>query len=388
MAASNQSASRFLDFSRRLQATPTAPFREQWMCAVVDSILAGMPGVRVSCDRYGNRVARLRRGNPAGPPVAFIAHLDHPGFLFPTAMAANGNGSGAARFEATFEGRVATEYFAGSSVRFFRSADDPGIPARILSTTEPLPESGNRLVTLEAAEPVQGAMLGMWDVEPFAVRDGMLHARACDDLGGCAAMLEALRRLAEGDAADLDIALVLTRAEEAGFCGLLCLLEDPGFSDLLDPSSLFLSVETSGETNEIRAGDGAVIRVGDRSTTFDGAVVDLLWGLANAHGLSARRALMDRGTCEATAVARAGLRAGGICIPVRNYHNQDAAAGRIAPEAVSLDDAEALVELIRLLATACGEGAQPRAVIAHDYDQFLLKGQDLLRPVPLEPGTA
>mgnify|MGYP005852872213 CR=1 FL=1 len=374
--------SHYTRIAERLMRIPTAPFREHWMCAAIDRMVACLPGVELSCDGFGNRIARLRRGNPSGPPVVFVAHLDHPGFLFPTeAGIAQGAGG---RFEATFEGRVETRYFAGSRARFFRSPDDPGVAARVTSTSDDLPESGNRLVVLEAGESIDGATLGMWDVEPFRVdATGLVYSRACDDLAGCAAMLEALRRLAESAAPDLDFSLVFSRAEEAGFCGLLCRLDDPGFEEHLSPDSLFLSVETSGEVGEARVGSGAIIRVGDRSTTFDGGIVDLLWGLASGSSLRARRALMDRGTCEATAFARAGLRAGGVCIPVRNYHNQDPATGRIAPECVSLADAEALVELIRGLGEACGQGDQPRAVVAHDYGRYLKKGLGGLCPVPL-----
>jgi len=351
------------------------------MCEALDRLLAAIPGVRVTVDRFGNRLARISRGETHGSPVAFIAHLDHPGFILPEGAYPH---SGTDRvFEMLFEGRVATEFFAGSYIRLFRSADDTGISARILETTEELPEIGARRVTVEAAESPEGTVLAMWDVPVFeAGEDGFLRARVCDDLAGCAALVESLRRLSASDATQLDYTVIFTRAEEAGFCGLLCLLSEE-LPAGLGPDTLYLSVETSGETPGVSLGGGAIIRCGDRSTTFDGGIVDLLAGLTAANGINARRALMDRGTCEATPVARAGLRAGGVCIPVRNYHNQDLAKRTIAPEAVSIADAEALVAMMVSLGIACGEGTQPKSIILHDYDQYLRKGQNSLAPLPL-----
>ncbi|MBX3727978.1 MAG: M20/M25/M40 family metallo-hydrolase [Candidatus Sumerlaeia bacterium] len=373
--------SQYLTIAERLMRVPTAPFREHWMCGELDSLLATIPGVKVRCDAFGNRIARLARGESVGAPVIFVAHLDHPGFVFDgDGPYRNGHDS---TFHARFEGRVMTRFFPGAAVRFFRSRDDEGVPARIVEVSEDLPETGNRLVVFESGESIDGAVLGMWDLPAFRVgEDGFLRSRACDDLAGCAAMIEALRRLAESDDAPLDFTLIFTRAEEAGFCGLLCLIEDPDFASLVNPDALFLSVETSGEVGPVVAGEGAIIRCGDRSTTFDGALVDLLWGLTGAQEINARRALMDKGTCEATPLARAGLRAGGVCMPVRHYHNQDFSSGLIATEMVSVADAEALVAMIAALGRACGAGTQPRPIIPHDYTRYLMKGRAGLVPVP------
>lgn len=370
---------------RLLNSVPTAPFREEWAAAEALRQLRAMPGVEVEADAFGNLVARLRRGPAAQSTATFVAHLDHPGFLLPPAGVPAGSGR---VVEAVFEGRVGDEYFPGAPVRLFRAADDPGIPGRVVEAAPVDPLEDNRQpVVIEASGPAEGAVLAMWDVEPFARRNGILSARVCDDLAGVSALLEMLDGFSA--AADpVDVAVVLTRAEEAGFCGLLCLLEAPRLPELLPDDTVFISVEISAENASVRLGDGAVIRVGDRSSTFDGRVADSMAHFAAARGIRARRALMDGGTCEATAFARAGWRTGGVCAPVRNYHNQGADPRAIAPEQVASADLQGLHDLCRGLALACNAGVDSApGPDDGSFARFLAKGRRHLAP-PTPESTA
>jgi putative aminopeptidase FrvX len=345
--------------------------------ATLDEILAAIPGLQQQVDRFGNRIVRLTRGPRQDCFPVFVAHLDHPGFLLePT-------GQEASSHPAIFEGRVLSEFFPGSAVRLFRSATDEGVIAHVRTAGEEDLATDNRGIILESAVPVKDAVLAMWDVEPFAVRDGFVHARSCDDLAGCAAILAALQLLAEGTA-PVDVAAVFSRAEEAGFCGVLCLLEEE-LPSLLSTQAVYISVENSSERPGVSCGDGAMIRLGDRMSTFDGPTADHLWRVAKANRVNARRMLMDGGTCEATVFARKGFRASGICIPLRNYHNMDRKSGKIAPEAISLADAEAVVQLIALYAA---EFLSPAAVHepSLDFDLFLRKGNAFL-PQELSPAA-
>jgi endoglucanase len=192
-----------------------------------------------------------------------------------------------------------------------------------------------------------------------------------------------LHRLA-ASGEDVDVAVILTRAEEAGFCGLLCLLDEPRLPALVPGDTIFVSVEISREMPSVRLGEGAVIRAGDRSSTFDGRVTDTLAGLAAANGIVARRALMDGGTCEATAFARAGLRTGGVCAPVRGYHNQDPESHHVVAEQVALADLIALEALCRGLAVACNRGEQAPVGASIPFDRFLAKGRRELLSLPSE----
>ncbi len=363
---------------KELVTVPTAPFREHWVCEVLDELLAGIPGVTLTIDRYGNRMARLKRGEPSGPPLVFVAHTDHPGFVFPeTGAESRELPDDTYRCTALFEGRVRDEFFVNGNVRLFRSNDDPGIAGVITMATPVDPVTDNRVIEISTQENPEGALLAMWDVDVFEETPTLYRGRVCDDLMGCAAMVEALARLSESSEA-IDVAMLFTRAEEAGFCGTLCILNDQELREALNPESLFVSVEISGETPEIQLGEGSVIRVGDQSTIFDGEMANLIWSAATTSGINARRALMDRGTCEATPISLAGLRVGGICSPVRNYHNMNTESGAVDAEAVSISDCEALVGLITEVTRFVGAGTLPNVKIVSEFELFIQKGQDCL----------
>jgi putative aminopeptidase FrvX len=248
----------------------------------------------------------------------------------------------------------------------------------VRTAAEESASTDNRGIILETSESADGAVLAMWDVPTFQVREDLLHARVCDDLAGVAAILAALDRLAHRDD-PVDVAAIFSRAEEAGFCGVLCLLAEEQLHPLLSEDGIYISVENSSERPGVTCGDGAIIRLGDRATTFDGPTADLLWRVGREAGIKTKRMLMDGGTCEATVFARKGLRASGLCIPLRHYHNMDRSTGRIAPEVISISDAEAVTSLIE--GFTIHHNNPSRLGPEMDFDLFLRKGlEHLTRP--------
>jgi endoglucanase len=182
-----------------------------------------------------------------------------------------------------------------------------------------------------------------------------------DDLGGVVSMLEALRRIAARNE-PVDVIMLFTRAEEAGFRGALLLCMDPERENLLPNDSVVISVECSSQRATTPVGGGAVLRIGDRTTVFDPPMCRQLEltakELAKEQGLRPLvRALMDGGTCEATAFNQFGYRAAGVCLPLGNYHNMDRENGRIAEEFISLRDADDLVATMETLPIRHAGGA-------------------------------
>lgn len=118
---------RLIEIARELLQTPTAPFREQWICTVLDDIIARIPGAETTVDRWGNRMVKLSPPHlsPDTPPIVFVAHLDHPGFL------PDGIDPETGLLRAKFEGRVFDGFFEGEPVRLFRFAEDTGVRAII-----------------------------------------------------------------------------------------------------------------------------------------------------------------------------------------------------------------------------------------------------------------
>ena len=73
-------ADRALDFLARLGAQPAIAFHENGVATAVRGALTEI-GVSCRTDNFGNIIARLPGSHPeSAPPIAFMAHMDHPGF--------------------------------------------------------------------------------------------------------------------------------------------------------------------------------------------------------------------------------------------------------------------------------------------------------------------
>jgi putative aminopeptidase FrvX len=375
-----------VEICRMLQSIPTAPFCEEWMCAQLDVLLGQIPDLELSVDRFGNRLAVFPAQLAPGiqdDPIVFVAHLDHPGFVCKSASA---DGK---MIEAEFEGRVFDEYFGPKPVRVFSDAKKPGIAGIIREWTPRSETTNNRRILIETVEEVRNPVLAMWDVEPFAMNDGVLSGRACDDLYGVAAIIWALRQMASSkQPRKRTVAGFFTRAEEAGFCGALAAVTDPEIRKTLPEDALFVSVEISRENTAAPLGGGAVIRLGDKAGLFNPRgvtdLMELILPRSEQFNSTPRRVLMDGGTCEATAFSAQGLRAAGLCAPVRNYHNMVEGTTQLAPEQVSLNDLQDLGEMI-LLAGMGGEHTEKKEVsILEKLPNFAQLGRERLNFIPIQ----
>jgi len=274
---------------RSVLSTPTAPFHEYHVARVLRGLLGNLPHVALREDPFGNLLATYRRGRRRAK-LAFAAHMDHPGWV-----RAGGR-----------------EEFLG------------GVPKERLGS-HPVEWFGD---------------FGMWKLAPFDLRDGLVRSRACDDLVGCAAIVAMFLELEEAGA-EVTAHGIFTRAEEVGFVGAIELAKRWPF-----PSEVcFVSLETSAPRGGAEQGKGPAIRVGDRSSVFhDGVVAELLDAAAEAR-IPHQRALLDGGSCEATAMNLHGIPAAGISVLLGNYHNCPPERG-IAEESVSLADVKGLVKLV------------------------------------------
>ncbi len=312
--------SELLGLARRFLAIPTAPYHEHAVRAAVEADCRAM-GLAPQRDRAGNVL--VKRGRRRGAPLVLVAHMDHPGFAV----------VGPRRLE--FLGNVPREMFVGSRVRVGTTV------ARITRVVAERPA----VRELEVDRAVRGE-LGMWALPPVTFRAGKLHGPSVDDVLGTVVLLATLRE------AGGPVWCVFTRAEEVGFHGAIELAR----AGVLPTGALVVSVEMSRERPWARIGQGPVVRVGDRRWVFDAEATAFLMESARAAGVTAQRALMDGGTCEATAFAAWGCRVGGVCLPLGHYHNIGPGA-RPRAEYLSVADLEGLV---RLLASATARWADQR----------------------------
>ena len=180
----------------------------------------------------------------------------------------------------------------------------------------------------------------MWDLPAFEVKDGRIYSRACDDLVGCVCIVAMLREL-ERTKAKCAVYGLFTRAEEVGFVGAIHLAKN----GVIPKSTTVISLETSSaKGGPVEFGKGVIIRIGDKTSVFDSATSLLLREAAESAKLPHQRALMQGGTCEATAFPLYGYRAAAMCVALGNYHNC-AENDRIDSEYVSVQDALGMAKL-------------------------------------------
>jgi len=335
---------------RDLLALPTVAFVEDAVLDYLCRACQSLAGVSCRTDRFGNLLVRYRHRPRAGTPLAFSAHVDHPGFVAQRMVSRR-------TLRASFRGGVAAEYFRGAKVRFFSGGRwVRGRVRRVarvrevyrLVGTMRLPEE--TLVDVE--HPVERNSPGMWDLPEPALRGDIVTARGCDDVAGAAALLALLQRLSRRRSR-AEVYCLFSRAEEVGFIGAIAACK----AGTIPRRVPIISIETSSDRGGgATVGDGPILRVGDRASTFDPALTGFCQAVAERLARRRRtfryqRKLMAGGTCESTAFMAYGYASTGICLALGNYHNMDVRRRRIASERISLSDWKRMVDWFEALVT-------------------------------------
>ena len=323
---------RALDILARLGAQPATSFMEDGVARVVREVLdeANVPH---RTDGYGNIIAHLPGSatDDSLPPIAFMAHMDHPGF---EAVAVDGD----FLVGAAMGGVPQSSFEAGVPLQVML----PGGERLAAITAGPFGEAAERkaLISLEDASRLAEVPLPasvVFDLVDFQLEDGYIRMRALDDLAGCGSTLAMLTALAEESPAG-DVYGVFTRAEEVGLVGARLLAE----AGTLPKETLVVSLESSRTLPGAEIGNGPVIRVGDAGFTFNADAESALNRAretlqARPEGFKVQRQLMSGGTCEASAFSVYGYRTTGIAFPLGNYHN-GAPDGGIEAEYIHEED--------------------------------------------------
>ena len=326
----------------RLGANPATSFYEDGVASVVETILSEL-GLTFQKDDYGNIIAHIPGQSPppesgAGrnSPIAFVAHLDHPGF---EVIAREGD----LLVGKALGGVPATSFNSGTPLQVLLD-DGQRLPA---TTAGPHGNTEDRQVLIQLAQPQPLPLPrpAVFDLVDFELDGEFIRMRALDDLAGCSSILAALAVLSRQSPPG-DVYGVFTRAEEVGLVGARLLAE----AKTLPLETLVVSLESSRTLPGAELGGGPVIRVGDAGFTFnadaEAALVKARETLqARPEGFRVQRQLMSGGACEASAFALYGYRTTGIAFPLGNYHN-GAPEGRIEAEFIHRDDFTGGVELI------------------------------------------
>ncbi len=341
---------RAVELLRELGRRPAAPFFEQGAAEYIFGALSRL-GLNPARDAWGNVVARYRN-LPSGaeqPPIAFAAHMDHPGFEIVD------TGSDPALAKAL--GGIPAASLAQATPVLILASDGSRVPAETVPMDGGVSrrETGVRLpggMSMEPPVPV------VFDLPDFVLDGDTLRMRALDDLAGCAAILAATERLVQ-EGAETDVFAVFTRAEEAGLFGARLMAE----AQTLPMETLVVSIESSPVIPGVAQGDGPVIRTGDAAFTFDADAEQVLAAARESirsrePGYRCQRQLMSGGVCEATAFAVFGYQATGIAFPLGNYHNGTKGLrdpeGGVDAEYIRLSDFLGGVELVHEAAKSVG----------------------------------
>lgn len=342
---------------------PTTSGREGRVVDWVKAWVERREDIKLVTDAAGNLLLTVKGRKAKTAPVIATAHMDHPGFVVESVAGRD--------VTAAFRGSVMPEYFPDAAVEFFDIRDGRHA-GKVVSYDS---DSKKAMVQLKTPSSVLGiGSVGRWRFAPprLGVKRGLLHAPACDDLAGVAAALTALDQ-ARKKPELRHFGVLLTRAEEEGLLGAIAAARDGTCPD----DSRILSIETSRSFPDSPIGDGPIVRVGDLSSVFDADLTNRLTQVARDNKLVHQRKLMAGGSCEATAFGAYGLSATGLCLALGNYHNQadidgvkaGTAKALVAPEIISLDDFDGLVNLMLAAAKGIdGAGSDIRSRLDAAFD--------------------
>ena len=361
---------------KRLNMLETAPYDEAAVRGVLHQWLRELR-LPFEVDPFGNTTVRVRYGHPRRQ-VAYVAHLDHPGFRV-TAVK-NGEVTCAA------EGGLPTIGIRGAKVIFPRTAVGR-ISGRVASAKVVVVKGRARIEVARVKVSVKGPTpavgdFAVLDLPAFRQSGHRLKLRVADDLAGCSAIVAALSDLSQQTSA-VDIVGLFTRAEEVGFHGSLA----AAIENRLPRDTMIISVECSRAYGDLTLGKGPVVRLGDRTGPFHPRAAALLSGAAQELAkkkFAYQSALMSGGTCEATAFAAFDYATAGIALPLVAYHNQGARG--VVPEEIDVRDLEGTARLIVAASLRAGAGIEDIELLRNELILSSQDGRDRLRE-PIDPAT-
>ena len=333
-----------------LTAIPTAAGREDRVIAWIEQWVSAQNGISLKRDRFGNLLLKQTRAS-SKKPIYITAHLDHPAFVVRKQIDEQ-------HLEMEFRGGVNDAYFVDALVEVFDNEGN-GYTGKITSlkpNTKPF-----KRVTVRLQHSVAGILfngdVARWKLKPPSIKNGLLHAPACDDLAGVAAAIAALDVIR--DVRGLGhVGVLLTRAEEIGFVGAIAAAKHK----TIQKSARLLCLETSRSFPESPIGAGPILRVGDKTSVFGPELTNAIANIMNTYQETHKkfkwqRKLMPGGTCESTAFCAYGYLSTCLCLPLGNYHNmkdidgvlQKKKPAKICLEIISINDFHGLVKMLKVV---------------------------------------
>lgn len=316
---------------KKLCSTDSPSGREKKIGEVIKSEAERL-GYDVKEDALGSIIAR-KPGD--GKKIMLDAHMDEIGVI-----ASYADENGFIRFGAV--GGLYTRELVRRRVRFQNGTI--GVIGSEEEEFNKKPQLGKLYIDIgaqdrEAAEKyVKTGDMAVFDGE-FYVNGDTVISKALDNRAGCCILLSVMEMIAEKDTKN-DLYFVFSTQEEVGLRGA----KTAAFSIMPD-YAIAVDVTDTGDTPEcppmaVKLGDGAAVKIMDRSVMCDAEVIDILTGIADKKGIKYQREIMTDGGTNTGAIALtgAGVKAGAVSLPVRYIHSPS--------ELAKLSDIEECIKLI------------------------------------------
>ena len=156
-------------------------------------------------------------------------------------------------------------------------------------------------------------------VGEFYENEKSIISKALDNRAGCYVLIEAMKKANQ----DNDLYFVFTSQEEVGLRGA----KTSAYS-IAPEYALAIDVTDTGDTPEgikmaVKMGNGAAIKVMDRSILCDSYIRSTLVELAKENNINYQLEIMNDGGTDAGAISLSGsgVKTGGISIPTRYIHS-------------------------------------------------------------------
>ncbi|MFO7637102.1 MAG: M42 family metallopeptidase [Clostridia bacterium] len=189
----------------------------------------------------------------------------------------------------------------------------------------------------DAMKRVQVGDVACYYGELEKLMNNRIASKAVDDRIGCYIAIEALLRL---DKPYNDMYFVFSSQEELGLKGatVASRIVKPDIGIAVDITGSFDTPEPG--TGNMKLGEGAAIKVMDRSVICDEFIVDTMVAICKKNKIKHQLDILAAGGTDAGAMntSNHGVRAGGISIPTRNGHSPVCVA--------DMNDVKACIDLL------------------------------------------
>ena len=173
-----------------LSSVNSAPYYESQTSKLIINLLAKF-NIPFFKDDFGNIIAHYKpdKLNKNINPIAFVAHMDHPGF---EAISYNQNNE----LEAKPLGGVPLSSLKSQNAILIKSAKGDWVKG-IIKPANNNTENKIVYVDLNNETPIKLPAPIVFDLKKFFIKDNIIYMRAIDDLAGCSSILSALCQIAE-----------------------------------------------------------------------------------------------------------------------------------------------------------------------------------------------